>query len=42
MEWKKDSISASELERKQQEYIREAMEMLKRAKPSVANKPDKE
>ena len=42
MEWKKDSISASELERKQQEYIREAMEMLKRAKPSEENKPDKE
>lgn len=42
MEWKKDSISASELERKQQEYIREAMEMLKRAKPSEENKPGKE
>ena len=42
MEWKKDSISASELERKQQEYIREAMEMLKRAKPFAENKPDKE
>ena len=43
MEWKKDSISSAELERKQQEYIREAMEMLRRAKPdSTAHQPSAE
>ncbi len=33
MEWKSTNISKKELEKQQKEYIREAMDMMKRAKP---------
>ena len=35
MEWKKESLSAAELERRQQEYLTAAMSMMKRSRPAA-------
>ena len=41
MEWKKTSISGAELERQQQAYIKEALEMAKRSVTSHFGSSDK-
>ena len=41
MEWKKTSISGAELEKQQQAYIKEALEMAKRSVTSQFGNSDK-